>query len=363
MSVHDTASLSSNTGRNSQELSEALTVKIDWIQVVTHHETLDNFKEMLSWLEEVIEDKITFYADKTIFRGCRWDGYGDSVKGVQVAIATPTCTGQATPSSMLHRGWVCIPGGVLKQLDAEVTYELCVGLHLGYSAIAKRIDIALDDYARSVKFSDVHAAAQSGNFAWAKSWHYYQSGRLGESLDETGESVVFGSPQSDKRLTFYNKAVESGGELQCDRWEVRLRDFKAHQVFEQFACLPRQQFRLEAAQLLGAIVTGSIDFIDREQGDKNLDRCPRLKWWQALIDRVGEVVRLPAKKRELTVSRSVNWLIKSVAPTLAMLSEVFGFSTYEDLMQQLMEGGKRRLSRQHLNAIEIYRQEWEMQGF
>jgi transposase len=69
-------------------------------------------------------------------------------------------------------------------------------------------------------------------------------------------------------------------------------------------------------------VGGAIDFIDRAAGDANLSRCPRLGWWQKLLDVLGRT-RHVVNRVVPPLQRFVEWFKRSVAGQLSVVRAVF----------------------------------------
>lgn len=345
----------SNTGLNSLELgSPDLTVKIDWLQVSTLHSSTDDFKQMLRFLEDMFADQITWHSDKSMYRGRVWDSFGSSVRGIQVCFDFPG-QGVVEPG----KGWVMLPGSLLSQVSGSDVYDLCCMLQAAWSGVSRRLDVAIDDYAKTFDFKRIYEDARSGNVARIRktSVEYHVSSRHKDGLE--GESVVLGSAQSDKRLTFYNKAIESDGQIDSHRLEIRLRDCKADEVFQHVASMNPTQFIEDGAKYLSSVVIGGVDFLDRSSGDRNLERLPRLVWWSEFCDRISVVgVRLAAKKQVHSMEKKISWLIRDVAPSLAVIKRVLKTSDFMDFMETLMKSGKDRLGTVHEALIKVFKVDW-----
>lgn len=343
----------SNTGLNSQSLDDAqLTVKIDWLQLSTVHASLEDFQAMLKYLEDIFSDQIVWYSDRPLYRGRRWDTSGSSSRGIQVCFDYP---GEVEPG----KGWLLISGGLLSQIDAPTVHDLCATLQTLWLAVARRLDVAIDDYSKPFDFRLIYDQARAGNVALVRktSVAYHASAKGKDGLE--GESVVLGSPQSDKRLTFYNKAVESDGATDSHRVEVRLRDYKADQVFQQLADWSPQDFLDKGPLYLAGVVTGAVEFVDRSSGDRNLKRLPLLDWWSDFLIRVGSSgLRLAAKKREHSMERKISWLMKDVAPSLAMLKRVLGQFSFREFCETLVTSGDSRLSKAQEKLIKVFLYDW-----
>ena len=344
----------SNTGLNCLKHSDDhLTVRIDWLQLSTLHQTSEDFQEMLKYLEAIFCDQIVWNADQPIYRGRRWDSSGASPRGIQVCFDFPK---DVEPG----RGWVLLPGSLLAQICASTVHDVCQMMSVAWCAVSRRLDVAVDDFTKPFNFRQIYDEARAGNVAriHKSSVVYHASAKGKDGLE--GESVVLGSSQSDKRVTFYNKFVESNGEIDSHRVEIRLRDSKADQVFQQLVAWNPEQFVNEAPQYLVGVVVGAVHFVDRsETTDQHIDRLPMLDWWADFVRRAGSGVKLAAKKpRPVSIERKVCWLLRDVAPSLAILFRVFGERDFRDFIKSLLESGDGRIGKAAEALIKVFKFDW-----
>lgn len=153
-----------------------------------------------------------------------------------------------------------------------------------------RVDLAADDWDRAVTLDQVHQAAESCNFTGFRRTEARQPKRVNDGrLELAGDMRTFGlrgESGSGVYVRVYDKLLESGGEIDCIRWEVEHGQDKAHAVGRALAdCEDVQQL----ARVIGAMITGAIDF--RVRGtETHVDRRPRLSWWASMVERLGRVV-------------------------------------------------------------------------
>ena len=254
-----------------------------------------------------------------------------------------------------------LPGSLLAQVEASAIHDLCCMMGAAWGAVARRLDVAIDDFSKPFNFRAIYDFAKAGHIAHVRSSgnsvQYHASAKGKDGIE--GESVVLGSPQSDKRLTFYNKAVESDGAVESHRVEIRLRDYKADQVFQTLAAWSPQEFLDEGAQYLSGVVIGAVDFVDRTTSDRNLCRLTRLAWWAEFCDRVGSVrLKLASKKQVHSMERKISWLMRDVAPSLAVVKRVLNRQDFRDFIETLLESGKSRLGKVHEALITVFQYDW-----
>lgn len=323
---------------------------VDWLQVVTRHLDLEGFKTLLDFLSSEFEDDFDFAVDRPRFIGRQWDGSGCSVRGIQCAL-------RRDESGNGFIGWISIPGSCWGPLSLDRQWGVIQRLCWTWDARCTRIDLRLDDFSKSLLDLDqIHLAAQQGNFCWANSWEFHSSQKRNSS--NPGRSVVFGSAASDKRVTFYDKEVESNGKIPSIRMEVRFRDDRADALFKGFSSLVddvdgEESWIGSLFDFLKKALLGSVSFIDRSQGDKNLKRCPLLGFWQRFVDFLNGGLRpdrLPPLPRIPSFQASVDWLFRQVSSSLALAYKIFGRS----LIESLLSVGESRFSRWHECQLEVF---------
>lgn len=331
---------SSNTGLNSQSLGRSLTCRVDTCSFVLRSvPDLATAYQVISGFEALFHERVEFRPELSVTNGKRYAGSTKtSVRGLRFWWNWPE---HGDDGELL----VYIPGQCFRQCTDSEAREL-IGLYYHqYGGEFTRVDIALDDWEKRISFETVASAIESGNYARFRRAHEYRG--LGSDTD--GHTLYMGSPQSDKFVRYYDKYAESGGELDCYRWEVQFRRGKANAAGWNWLQLPLDD-EVNAAQELAAHVTGAVHFCDREAGDKNIDRCPLLPWWAALLSGIRDGIRLSSPKRKPLLDRSLRWLQEQVAPTLAVVREVFE-DGFETLLQGLLDEGKSRFGSRHRGLI------------
>ena len=218
-----------------------------------------------------------------------------------------------------------IPGKCMATLDGEGQLSLFQVLHHQYHAKWTRLDIAFDDFTRSILPAAVHAACQAKEVSGFRSitWHEKSSVGADEVVEKgsTCEMGRRGKKGGGKQLVCYDKLLESGGEVPSVRWELRVyKDFAevAGLVLSQSEDV--EQFTVHLASFIG----GAVDFLENT-GDKHKERRPRVAWWQNLLDMLGQA-KLTAKRPKPTLVRTMKHIERAYAPSLASIA---------DAMQQL----------------------------
>ena len=184
---------------------------------------------------------------------------------------------------------------------------------------ATRIDIALDDYRRTCTFKRLKAAIQKGNLTKFRTTTIYE----GDYTFKDGQvhrglpSIYFGSKNSTRRLIFYDALVH---DYDADRFEYRLKEKEAAEYFNYFtdsSCIIwdcDQDFEKLLGSMLAGTIVGSIDFINKKS--RNLNRCPRLRFWKKFCDTLGTSLIFSVIREDTTIQKKVKWILKSWRNTL-----------------------------------------------
>lgn len=192
-----------------------------------------------------------------------------------------------------------------------------------------RLDATSDDYERSILPSTVFRIARDQNIAKFK-WQLTELrvGKVGYK-GRSGDTFYAGrrgSLGSGRYLRVYDKSVESKGEIDAIRWEIEFSDEPANQAARHLAACNSDASYL---QRLADLVASSVDFIDRGKGDKNLSRCPRLPWWDALLSRMGKVIAFIRHRTHSTFATRREWFEKCCASFMKEFA-IFHRLTFRD---------------------------------
>lgn len=334
----DTQSLaqtpSSNTGLDSQP---KFTAAIDWLDITFRSvPTLKEVREILGEAETLFQDTIDFSATRPTFNGKNWDGSGLGSKNIRVFYdngVRPEETPDVDPALKITAS-----GSAVGPADQIAIAYWLHGRAQGNQVDCTRIDIALDDHEKCVKLGKITEAHEAGNFFNASESSYIESKKRGQ---DKGVTLYFGSAKSDKRLCIYDKTIESKGKILGNRWEARFQRKAAREVLYMWI-----QEAIERTDELGKwysdIVTGVIDFRDRTGADPNRGRCKLLGWFRKFLRSLCASpcrVRVPIEVPSL--QKSIDWVGRSVAPTLALIKRVLKSDFTGYIETAIREGGER----------------------
>ena len=220
-----------------------------------------------------------------------------------------------------------------------------------------RIDCALDDRQAVVPLQLVTQSAEMGQcISRADRVQMIRSFSLHKGT-ASGETIYFGSPQSQTLLRVYDKRLEllakkrPGAEDYGIRWELEFKQDRAQLCGQSLIGLEEQDWK---GFLIG-LLRSYVDFRDttRDAEDEERARAPRLPWYESLT-RGFMTARLTIPQEEPEEERVKAWITRSVAPMLAALCAlpngqawvegaiVEGADRWKDRHRQLVKKGTRK---------------------
>lgn len=336
MSILARRTLSSNTGYDSQP---AFQVGVDWLDI-TYRSVRDmhELERLIDECDRITGDVTEWSSTKPVFNGRMWDGSGVGVRGTRVWIDTGSDGDDGDFKPMQLK--LALPGSVMGQACMKRLSVWMTANAARCELDCTRIDLCLDDRDKFIKLWKIAHAFRRGNFFNASSGEIDISGKRGQ---DKGMSIYFGHPLSFKRLVAYDKGIESKGRIKGNRWEGRFRKAAAMNVLLDVIGAIEESEEKFVSYCKNAIL-GIIDFRNRRDGDKNRFRCPVLRWFQEFQDRLSACpVRVRVEVRVPTVQRSIDWIERSVAQSLSIVSMVLG-SDFEQFFQGVLKSGEDRLS-------------------
>jgi hypothetical protein len=205
-----------------------------------------------------------------------------------------------------------------------------------------RIDCALDDRQPLVPLACVTQAADVGQcISRADRVQLIRSFSLHQGT-ASGETIYFGSPQSQTLLRVYDKRLEltakkhPHAEEYGIRWELEFKQDRAQLCGQALIGLEEPDWK---GFLIG-LLRSYVDFRDttRDAEDEERARAPRLAWYESLTKGFMNA-RLSVPQAEPDAERVKGWIERSVAPMLAALCALPGGQTWME--GAILEGADR----------------------
>lgn len=248
--------------------------------------------------------------------------------------------------------WFTAPAKFLDACDSFYILKRFYQFLKEWNVKLTRADVACDDYSKSLA-PDVFLKAIENKLN-----HGFQRWRTVRS-DDGGFTIYFGAVGSDRMIRYYDKSIESGGEIDAYRFEVVLKDGYASSLWDMICLVlfgggssnPEDCLR----ELLSSIALNSIDFYSHEvDGDRRSAKIYE-QWWldfKALFNTSQLKVRMARTKT--TLDKTCEWIEAQVETSLAMI-ENFYDRTSQDFAEWInarLESGRQRLTNFHLNKVD-----------
>ena len=199
---------------------------------------------------------------------------------------------------------------------------------------ATRIDLAFDDFEKIVRPAEVNEYAEQGSYKGFRK-HKYIGGSSRKGI-ATDEGIYFGTRGKNgggKFLRCYAKDIESEGETDSIRWEVEFSKKKANDVFFNLAMSESVE---DLATKIALFIGGAIDFAERSACGK-FNSIDRLAFWEQILFHLGAAV-LRAPEKFSDIETSMEWVEKSVVPSLEKIRQAIGSEGYEQWLRDQLEG-------------------------
>lgn len=301
----------SNTGVTGEENNAVTRIEthVDWLQgsLLDVHQV-----ELIEFLSQILDTGVEFFELQN--HGSRWFChlvFGPA--GIRIEY------GHRTGSGLMC---LTLPGGFWRVIEPEKQLKVFQFLH-DRDFKATRDDVNFDDYGWRLSPEIIMAHCSEIEHWYVKkfkrSTHKTYSS-YSDKLKRYGSTVQFGNKGKKgglKQVVFYDKAVESDGEINACRCELKAYDIKAQVIFEILA----QSSLEEWSQHIMGFIKGAIDFFYLDE-EENKVSC---SWWQQIFKDV-EAWTLPSKSRSNpSLSKALEYVKKQVAPTLSMLANIITY--------------------------------------
>ena len=355
ISASPTVTPDSNTGSNCHptDLDFDLTVRIDWVTAVFPISDRENVLELIQIISKEFHDDVELAEGQGRRIGKQ---YAHSARGSRGALFTWNLLEDCHGSSGSLR--VALNAQTLQHCRQDDLWLFLGHLQNSYQAKCTRIDVAIDDYSKSLDPQLMLDAYRAGDCGIIRKMSHVMNYRSGEPY---GWTLNFGSRESESFVRYYDKDAESNGAVPTWRLEAEFKGDKAQKVLGDIATLPLSELHELAPKYLGVIVLGCLAFVDRDGKQRRLKRCPNLPWWQDFIDRVGGSLRVVCPRPRPTLHRKVRWLRDQVIPSIATIELYHELESmahnFEQHFRSWVDASKARLSKANESLVKAARME------
>jgi len=203
-----------------------------------------------------------------------------------------------------------------------------------------RLDLAIDNIDGALSLPRFFSALQDPGQIRTLfgEWRRIVKGSFQKDALTTGETIYLGSAKSQVMFRIYNKAQETGSDGEWIRFELQLRDKRAHEAAKL----------LTSSKDIGPIATGIINnyFAIIDTNDSNISRCTLQPWWAEWLQST-EKISLATEKAVKYVDDSMEFIKRQYAPTLAMIKIHLGQQDYQQFITEIDRDGRERMSAKH----------------
>lgn len=337
---------------------ENLTVLIDWCQI-----TVKNVTQRVI-AEDILGIPLSLM--RTDFRG-GIRGYRPLMCFDDIRVFEPAGGNSDNGYQILMSGMGCRNFERLFS-EGETWYDFFERV-LQYDVNFPRIDLAIDDRKTYFKISKLIRLAEKGLVVSRLRIGSKQGSFLIKNADRMGDTINFGSRESELFMTFYEKNYEQAHKLgipredmipKWNRYELKFRQKKAVQVVQQLVNTR------DVAKIAMEILNQTIRFVRKPENSEStkVRTYPLWEPWEWFMRDVGKV-KLSIEPKYKDYFERLIWLQTSIAPTLWVYREIdrhFGSHSLDKIIEsatitkkhhEMKDDYIRQLETQKLSAAEI----------
>ncbi|MCX5721844.1 MAG: replication initiation factor domain-containing protein [Nitrospirae bacterium] len=213
-----------------------------------------------------------------------------------------------------------------------------------------RMDVALDDRAALVSIAQVKQAVGAGQAVTRSQKFQVIAGSSLRNGSSTGDTLYFGSRESQTMLRVYDKRLELEQKDRAEakdygvRWELELKKDRAQACAKALLTLEPDDWR----EFLVGVLRSYVDFRETTHEAEPWEkyRAPLLSWWASLTEGFKRC-RLVVEKVQQTLDDVCQWLGQSISAMLALAYCRRG----EAFLRELIYAGSKKWKARHLAML------------
>ncbi|QBG46549.1 hypothetical protein EGM51_03740 [Verrucomicrobia bacterium S94] len=298
-------------------------ISVDWLQGTIPFDRLEEFQYYMNELCG-LECETYDHGFMGFQVSCEWHPFG-----IKLAWDVDK------RNRMIHSNRIVVqlPGHALHCFLPVTLRRFLRDLSVKFWFKCSRIDLAFDDFEKIITPEEVNEYAEQGFYKGFRKHKYIGGTKRNGELTDSG--VYFGTRGKDgggKFLRFYRKDIESKGEINAFRWEVEFTKKKANSVYFDLAMsLSLEDLATKIALFIG----GAIDFAERGNSGK-FNKVDRLAFWEQILHHLGAAV-FHSPQDEGSIEKSMDWVERSVTPSLEKIRTAIGDDVYYQWLFELMQ--------------------------
>lgn len=213
-----------------------------------------------------------------------------------------------------------------------------------------RMDVALDDREALVSIAQIKQAVDAGQAVTRSQKFQTVAGSSLRNGASTGDTLYFGSRESQTMLRVYDKRLELEQKGRAEakdlgvRWELELKKDRAQACAKALLTLEPDDWR----EFLVGILRSYVDFRETTHEAEPWEkyRAPLLSWWASLTEGFKRC-RLVVEKVQQTLDEVCQWLGQSISAMLALAY----FRRGDQFLQELIYTGSKKWKARHLAML------------
>lgn len=147
-----------------------------------------------------------------------------------------------------------------------------------------------------------------------------QSGKV-----QRAHTCYFGSPSSEVRIRFYDKAMERGGlDYHWVRCELQLRDDKA---------LAYLRSKVGWGERFYGVINNYLRFIIPSKTDTNRRRCPSPGWWEKFLRSLDRISLYTPKGVEYNLTRLERYVFDQAGNSIETYIQCVGWQKFHEMLK------------------------------
>lgn len=239
---------------------------------------------------------------------------------------------------------VILPGEVVRSVSKLDNIHFIIRSVAVYRLCFTVIDIKIDDYLKRVDFSFLHKLAKKGHVAGSQKYLFLSGGVVGDYGASKADTIYFGSKRSN--LKVYNSDFIR--QDNAYRWEGRFREKKCTTIinylinnFNDFESDDSVQLS-RLFKYLGNKVLNIAKFIHRKSKKQSTSRYKTYRFYQSLLDDVGELDPsilkddfVPRLSTAELLRNSFKWFNRQVFKRLFTIKESFGNKLFYSTLDKM----------------------------
>ena len=319
-------------------------------------------------VKHVIEDILQLKPDMMIHEDFGFYSYSEHYVIGDVFVLTSADEEKGTLLELKGKGCRQMEGYLLAQHRSWYDFLMDA---LGDGSVMKRLDLAINDMAGMLDIPELtEKCNQEECISVFRSFKSYRSGELVRSHEQDGYSMgntlYIGSLKSEVYFCIYEKNYEQyvkngipiGDTKIKNRFEIRLKNERAYHA----VCDLLNYY--DAERTAFSIINRYIRFVDKEV-DKRRSEWKTNEKWAYFIGSDRRRLKLTTQPEPYTLTRTLNWIDRQVAPTWKMLQKIDranGTHFLRDILNdvKLTERHKKLIKQQTTSPEEvIQRQKFE----